>query len=850
MKILPVILWLLFAGDCTAQVVDDFSDGNFLLNPTWLGDQSKFVVSNERLKLQAPALAGTAFLITESQAVQEAVWEFAVQFDFNPSSSNYSKIYLVSDKADLQTALNGYFVKVGHSSKEVSLFVQHGSSETELIDGLDDRLNFSLINLSVRVTRDAAGSWNLFSDVGRTRTYALEGSTIDEAHLVSGYFGIQCFYTPTRSDKFLFDDVIVTGSIVPDTFPPRLLLVEAIDSIRFRATFSEPLDSLSAPLVNQVFISGLGFPESGLLMSDKNAVEWKLASPLINGVTYQVQFSGISDRAGNKMPPTIKSLLFFRAGSPSHKSILITELFPDPTPQLGLPSAEYIEIYNRSSVPFELNEWTLSDGSSIGVFSSAIILPGSYRVITSTSAADLFLEQSDIIGLPNFPSLNNSGDRISLKDPKGVTIDSVNYSIGWYRDDDKATGGWSLELIDPDNPCGESDNWTASEAEGGGTPGIANSVLAQKPDLTPPNIEDVLPLGSSKLSIRFNETIMGESIPSATFLITPEIPIRGISLRDPGSRILEVELFSELKQRTLYRMEVRGIHDCSGNVLDSTSFEFGLTEPVDSLDVVISEVLFNPRSGGVDFVEIYNTSDKFIDLQNWTLENESSRTVLQRRSLHPHQFIALTEDPRIIQWQYPNAAAKNLLKANLPSLPDDSGMIILRSDQEDVVDHLMYSGDWHTEFLKSEEGVSLERIVSDAPTQDSDNWISASSLSGFATPGSVNSQQRPSGTGVQQVEIVPEIFSPGNAAFEFVQIRYQFDQPGRVANVSILNQQGTVIKQICNNELLGSEGFIRWDGDQQDGVKARVGYYVVWFETFGQDGSVFTFHKRVVIVRG
>jgi hypothetical protein len=39
----------------------------------------------------------------------------------------------------------------------------------------------------------------------------------------------------------------------------------------------------------------------------------------------------------------------------------------------------------------------------------------------------------------------------------------------------------------------------------------------------------------------------------------------------------------------------------------------------------------------------------------------------------------------------------------------------------------------------------------------------------------------------------------------------------------------------------------RWDGDRDDGTKARVGYYVVCFEVFDDTGEVRTFFNRVVV---
>ena len=67
--------------------------------------------------------------------------------------------------------------------------------------------------------------------------------------------------------------------------------------------------------------------------------------------------------------------------------------------------------------------------------------------------------------------------------------------------------------------------------------------------------------------------------------------------------------------------------------------------------------------------------------------------------------------------------------------------------------------------------------------------------------------------------------------------------------MKIADQQGRVIKELANNETLGIDGFFRWDGDREDGTRARMGYYFVWVELFQLDGQVRTYRKRVVIAR-
>ena len=363
------------------------------------------------------------------------------------------------------------------------------------------------------------------------------------------------------------------------------------------------------------------------------------------------------------------------------KDVILTEIFPDPSPQIGLPNAEYIELFNKSSRSIDLLNWRITDGRSDGMLPPKTLEPKEYLILTSVKNLAAFSAYGNVIGISNFPTLNNSGDTLILKNAVGNTIDSVNYSDAWYSDDDKREGGWSLELIDPENSCGESENWAASEDDRGGTPGKQNSVYANKPDITGPMLVMAVVQSPTQIKLQFSEKLARDLPPGVNFMITPARQVSSVSFVDKSLTSVNLLLTEELQQETLYTIVIRGIVDCAGNEIQQAFSQktLSIAEVADSLDVVINEVLFNPRPTGVDFIELYNNSSKFINLRNWTIGSLENNTVTnlkkifnEDRLLLPASYLAITTDCNIVLSEYPLSNSETFFKAaSLPALNDD-----------------------------------------------------------------------------------------------------------------------------------------------------------------------------------
>ena len=643
----------------------------------------------------------------------------------------------------------------------------------------------------------------------------------------------------------------------PDVSPPKLVSLIVKSDSQLELAFDEPLQQSSLDVTNFSVNNSIGAPSIAQLLSDQKSVSLSFSSKFQNGVENAISITTLRDVAGNSIRTITETFTFINYSPSLNKDVIFSEILADPTPSLGLPDAEFIELYNRSTTPFNLVDWSFQAGASRTTFINQVILPKQYLIVTNAKNINKLSPFGKVLGLSSFPVLPNDGTSLILRNDKGVLIDSLKYSTAWYRNSDKSEGGYSLELIDPANLCGEEDNWIASESTTGGTPGKQNASFANKPDLTGPKLTAVQVVGANELILIFDEKLDAISLLKDNIETNPQLEIASLRFLDNSKRQIVVVFVNEFEKRTLYSLTLKKVYDCPGNIIQDAfrKLSFAIPEEVGAKDLLINELLFNPKPNGVDFVEVYNNSSKFISLNELKLANLDNGGVKNMEALsssapiiEPNQFKIFTVDPTVLKNNYPLGDEKNFVKTNLPSLPDDEGSIALISATGMVIDSFFYSKKLHSTLIKDEEGVSLERISLAQNTNLSSNWKSASSQSGFATPGFTNSNARPEWNLLNEnVTIEPEVFAPNSGSQDFAKINYAFDKSNFVANIKILDQQGRLVKIIANNETLGYSGFFRWDGNLEDGTKARIGYYIVWIDLFGDTGTVSTLRKRVVV---
>lgn len=858
-----LLLMFVCMSTASAQLAETFSDSNFTSHPSWTGDTAAWTIAPS-LQLQSNStMANSSFyLSTPSSKALQTQWNVRIDLQFNPSSLNYIDFYLTASSSNLSlSTTTGYFVRLGNTDDEISLYRKDSNGIVKLIDGLNGVLNSSSNIVALQVVRNQWQQWELYRTVNGGSTI-LEGTSFDSVYTHSQWTGILVKQsTASFFKKHFMDDCFITD-FIPDTLPPVFQSVEVTGKQTIDLLFDEALETSSSELTSHYQVDhAVQEPASAKRDSvDPRRVHLQFASDLPVRVNLSITVKGLSDLKGNIMSTASNTFFVYQ---PLAYDVLIDEIMADPSPVVAMPDAEWVELRNTTGFPIALKNWRLAKRNDFsGPFPDIVLQPDSLLLVCSSSAVSELAVFGHAISVTNFPSLTNTGDLIYLLAADNKTIHAVEYSDSWYQNELKKNGGWSLEMIDLNSPCTGADNWCSSQSMLGASPGQPNSIDALNIDITLPQLLRAFAIDSMQIVLTFNEPLdsAGASQPSA-YTISDGIgmPISAQPIAPLFNQVL-LRLAQPLVVGTVYMVQVQGITDCIANPIGAYhTASVAIPEPMDSLDVVINEVLFNPTSDGVDFVELYNRSRKTFNLQEvWlanrntlgTVDNMVALTVLPQL-FFPGTYLVCTADATVLQRQYlcPQPALIVSL-SNMPSYNDDAGSVVLLNQQGRTVDQLDYQDDWHFPLLNNREGVSLERIDPDGPTQSAQNWQSAASTVGFATPTDRNSQWMEPAAGNNEIQVNPKVFSPDqDGQDDLLTLRYQFDAPGYVATVQVFDVAGRPVRCLARAQLCGTSGVIHWNGLDASNRELPLGIYVVYTEVFTLTGKMRKYKQAVVLAR-
>lgn len=278
---------------------------------------------------------------------------------------------------------------------------------------------------------------------------------------------------------------------------------------------------------------------------------------------------------------------------------------------------------------------------------------------------------------------------------------------------------------------------------------------------------------------------------------------------------------------------------------------------VEPLEFVFNELLPEPFAGGSEYIELYNRSRRKLPLTGLSVAVRKSDGTLNTRYplssvgtwIEPGGYALLTKNLSGVTDFYSTPSPSALFEvAKLPILANTSStLVLLRSDDGEVIDEVSYSYLWHSSSVKDRKGVALERIDTEAATQSAAGWSSASSLCGYGTPGYRNSQTVSSED--DEDDITTGIETPqwdeGRGCYI---LPYMLDLPGYGYRAFVFNISGARVAEIARGELLGVSGLLTWDGCASSGSRLPAGVYIFYAELYHSSGTVKR-HKQVFLVR-
>jgi hypothetical protein len=853
-----------------STLFDDFSDGNFNQNPTWIGNTGDFIVNTSyqlELNTVISSSPSFAYLSTPVKLTNDSTeWQAWINLKITPSGNNQVKYYLLSNNSDLTKPLKGYYILIGEDgSNDAIKFYYQDSLNSTLLSTATLGAIANNPQVRIKIIRNNSGLWRIYADYTGGSAFLLENVLQNnDFYDTIAFTGVLCKFTTSYSkSKYFFDDFYV-GPVQVDTISPSLVDVIVVDSLHLDVLFSEAMDLTTTQDVNNYVVNNnIGVPVSAV-RDPLNAalIHLTFNNPFISGVTYTLAFFNLTDLSNNLIPqPLATNFMWYY---PKMFDVVINEIMADPTPSVQLPEYEYLELYNKSQYDLELKDWKLSINNTTIILPSFKLQANHYVILCHNSAVNaLQVYGSCIPVLPSTSILTNSGAAIKLSYKDDKLIHFVEYSDKWYGSTYKDDGGWSLEQIDPNNPCGAENNWIASNDPKGGTPGAVNSVFRNNPDNTKPDLMRALILNNDSLLVIFNESVIDTSLKTTNFVVDKGIgsPYAITYASFNKQKIILIFNSVQFMPDTIYTLTVSaGISDCVGNVTNTNlTTKFGIGSPIEPGNIVINEVLYYEPTGGNDYVELYNKTNKIYNLKDLKLisysSNDSISNILNITDegfyLYPYDYVVITRSLKgVTNFYYTPYPKKILEMAKFPTLTSTGDRLTFVNTSLQTIDDFTFSNDMHFQLLNSFKGVALERINPDLPTQDKKSWHSAAQSVGFGTPTYKNSQYTDLIQINGEIRVEPEVFSPDmDGKDDNLYIYYKFPEPGYVANVSIFDAKGRLVRKLVKNELCGLEGYFLWDGLTDSKTKAEIGIHIIYVEIFNLQGKS-NYYKKTCVVGG
>lgn len=493
-------------------------------------------------------------------------------------------------------------------------------------------------------------------------------------------------------------------------------------------------------------------------------------------------------------------------------SVVVSEIMANPKPiDSSMPNAEYIELYNRTDKKINLAGWQVFCGRGKATIEAGEIAPNGYIVLCSAAHKAAFEQFGEVAQMKSLPSLANKRGLITVKDT-----------------DDK-----------------------------GGTPCTANSMKAANADNVQPELSAVGLVGSSSCVLIFNKEMNDSAAVRVSNYLSSDVAIASAKVVEPKADRV-VLTFSPALAADTVEISASNLRCVSGFVLNGATSRLARPQEPQVGDLIINEILYNPDEGVGEYVEVFNKSNKVINLANICITSRLGSGQLKAPRavtadsilLFPYKYLLISNDIRSVCSVYSCGEADGVrCDTVLPTLPNKEGNVVLCTANNYVLDELNYADGMQSPSVVNSRGVALERISPMLSTDDKSNWASASFAENYGTPARRNSQySATTSTADKHYWLDYETFTPdGDGYRDLLTINYKLPESGYSISATVYTPTGLRVKTLANNLPAGTSGVLRWDGRNDTDAICEVGIYIVRIEAVCRDKRI---NSQLVCVRG
>lgn len=252
----------------------------------------------------------------------------------------------------------------------------------------------------------------------------------------------------------------------------------------------------------------------------------------------------------------------------------------------------------------------------------------------------------------------------------------------------------------------------------------------------------------------------------------------------------------------------------------------------------LNEVMFDDP---VEWVELYNHSDKPLSLSGFYLEDASgkrSKPIISF-SLSPGSFLVLTGDSTGFVSRFGEIPLIEV--KDMPTFNNDRETIFIKDLTGLSLERVCYNGK-----LGGGQGVSFERVSTQFDGYSEANWKPSRDPRG-ATPGEKNSISVEEFNRKKALSLSKRVFSPLKG--QVLEIYFNVPFAPSVAKVRIFDVTGRKMMTLEELRLSTQDGYAIWDGKDREGRVPPTGLYLLVVEAKGERGNLWRAKTTFVVTR-